>query len=294
VLITPVKDEEKLLRDVIESVLNQTVKPVLWLIIDDGSTDSSPKIIHRSVSRHSWIKTIRLPPQPRDIIFHVSYVYKSGFDFALNYCERNKINYDFIASIDADTVLEKEYFEKIIHKFGTNKKLGIASGGLYHEINGKLKMCGQAENFPSGTGRVWSKECFFDTDCFSLEPSADSISNVKAILRGWQIQRFNEIQMVEKRLTSSAQGLWNGYKYNGYMAYYLNKNPILILLNVFSCTLNRPYYTGIAFLLGYIKPVIKNEKRISDREIREYYWSYRLIEYKELVISRLKSLVSAT
>jgi len=44
VLITPVKDEEKLLRDVIESVINQTVKPVLWLIIDDGSTDGSPKI----------------------------------------------------------------------------------------------------------------------------------------------------------------------------------------------------------------------------------------------------------
>jgi len=188
--------------------------------------------------------------------------------------------------MDADTILEKEYFEKIMHKFETNKKLGIASGGLYHEIDGKLKLSGQAENFPSGTGRVWSKECFFDTDCFSLEPSADSISNVKAILRGWHIQRFNEIQMVEKRLTSSAQGLWNGYKFNGYMAYYLNKNPILILLNVFNYTLKRPHYTGIAFLLGYIKPVIKNEERISDREIREYYWNYRIVEYKKIVISR--------
>jgi hypothetical protein len=43
-----------------------------------------------------------------------------------------------------------------------------------------------------------------------------------------------------------------------------------------------------------MKPVIKNEERISDREIREYYWSYRLVEYKRIVISRLKSLVSAT
>lgn len=293
VLITPVKNEEKFLRDTVESVINQTVKPVLWLIIDDGSVDSSPKIIHSFMSRHSWIKTIRLPTQPRDIIFHVSYVYKSGFDFILNYCERNKINYNFIASIDADTVLEKEYFEKILNKFEASNRLGIASGGLYHEINGKLKLSGQAENFPSGTGRVWSKECFFDTDGFSLEPSADSISNVKAILRGWHIQRFNEIQMVEKRLTSSAEGLWNGYKYNGYMAYYLNKNPVLILLNVFNYTLKTPHYTGIAFLMGYIKPVIKNEERIKDVEIREYYWSCRLTEYKKLVVSRLKSLVSA-
>jgi len=294
VLITPVKDEERNLPEVIESVISQTVKPVLWLIVDDGSTDSSPKIIHRFVSRHAWIKTIRLPPQPRDIIFHVSHVYKSGFDFILKYCDRYKIPYNFIASMDADTVLEKEYFEKILSKFELNNKLGIASGGLYHEIDGKLKLSGQAENFPSGTGRVWSKECFFDTGGLLLEPSADSISNIKAIMRGWQIYRFNEIQMVEKRLTGSAEGLWKGYKYNGYMAYYLNKNPILILLNVFNYTLKKPHYTGIAFLLGYIRPFIKNEERIKDREIREYYWTYRLVEYKNLVISRLKSLVSAT
>jgi hypothetical protein len=194
--------------------------------------------------------------------------------------------------MDADTVIEKEYFRKIFTKFRSSNKLGIASGGLYHEIDGKLKLSGQAENFPSGTGRVWSKECFFDTGGFLLEPSADSISNIKAIMRGWHIQRFNEIQMIEKRLTGSAEGLWKGYKYNGYMAYYLYKNPILILMNVFNYSLKKPHYTGVAFLLGYIKPFIKHEERIKDREIREYYWTYRLVEYKNLVISRLKSLVS--
>ena len=32
----PVKDEEKVLYNVMESIINQTVEPVLWLIIDDG------------------------------------------------------------------------------------------------------------------------------------------------------------------------------------------------------------------------------------------------------------------
>jgi hypothetical protein len=179
-----------------------------------------------------------------------------------------------------------------LNKFATNNKLGIASGGLYHEVKGKLKLSTKVENFPSGTGRVWSKKCFFDTDGFSLEPSADSISNVKATLRGWDIQRFNEIQMVEKRLTSSAEGLWNGYKYNGYMAYYLNKNPMLILLSAFQRTFKKPHYLGIAFLWGYIVPYIKRKERIKDREIREYFWNYRLIEYRKIVISRIKSLLS--
>lgn len=87
-------------------------------------------------------------------------------------------------------------------------------------------------------------------------------------MRSWHIQRFNEIQIVEKRLTGSAEGLWKGYKYNGDMAYYLYKNPILISMNVFNYTLKKPHYTGGAFLLGYIKPFIKREERITDRKIR--------------------------
>lgn len=292
ILITPVKNEEKNLCSVIESIINQTMRPVLWLIVDDGSTDTSPKIIQNFVSRHDWIKTIRLPPRPRDIVFHVSYVYKSGFDYTIKYCEENKIEYNFLASLDADTVLEPEYFEKILHKFETSEKLGIASGGLYHEIDGKLHLSTKVENFPSGTGRVWSKKCFFDTGGFSLEPSADSISNVKATLRGWDTQRFNEIKMIEKRLTSSVEGLWKGYQHNGYMAYYLNKNPILILVGAFQYTLRKPHYTGIAFLWGYIVPCIKREDIIKDREIQEYFWNHRLMEYKKIVIKRLKSLVS--
>lgn len=288
----PVKDEETILYNVIKSIINQTVKPVLWLIIDDGSTDSSPKIIQEFVSKYSWIKSVHLPPHQRDIIFHISYVYKYGFDFLIKYCRDNKINYNFIASIDADTEFEPEYFEKILYQFEIHRKLGIASGGLYHEIDGKLELSTKMENFPSGTGRVWSKKCFFDTGGFSLEPSADSISNVKATLRGWEIQRFNEIHMVEKRLTSSAEGLWNGYKYNGHMAYYLNKNPILVLLNVFQCTFRKPYYIGVAFLLGYISACIKREERIKDKEIREYFWSSRLTEYRKLIIRKIKSLVS--
>jgi glycosyltransferase involved in cell wall biosynthesis len=290
-MIMPVKNEEKNLNDVIESIINQTVRPALWLIIDDGSTDNSPKIIQNYVSKCEWIKTVQLPPHPRDLTFHISYVYKSGFDFIIKNCEENKIEYNFIASIDSDTVLEPEYFEKILKKFESNNKLGIASGGLYHEIKGELKLFTKFENFPSGTGRVWSKKCFFDTGGFSLEPSADSISNVKATLRGWEIQRFNEIQMVEKRLTSSAEGLWNGYKYNGYMAYYLNKNPLLVLLTSFQRTLMKPFYPGIAFFWGYLVSCIKRKDRIKDKEIREYFWNYRLIEYRKLIISRIKSLL---
>src|SRR5687767_9721328 len=39
VLITPCRDEAKYARRTLDSVAAQTVRPALWVIVDDGSTD---------------------------------------------------------------------------------------------------------------------------------------------------------------------------------------------------------------------------------------------------------------
>ena len=65
ILIMPVKDEEKILSNVIESVINQTVKPDLWLIIDDGSTDNSPTIIQNFVSKYDLDKNYKFTTSPK-------------------------------------------------------------------------------------------------------------------------------------------------------------------------------------------------------------------------------------
>src|SRR5262245_41975665 len=45
VLITPVHNEEKFIGRMIESIASQTVLPGHWIIVDDGSTDSTPEIV---------------------------------------------------------------------------------------------------------------------------------------------------------------------------------------------------------------------------------------------------------
>ena len=50
VIITPVRDEEAYLRFTIESVLAQTIRPIEWVIVNDGSTDRTGELL-------------RLPPQ---------------------------------------------------------------------------------------------------------------------------------------------------------------------------------------------------------------------------------------
>ena len=279
ILVTPVKNEEDSLPDVVLSIINQTIKPLLWIIVDDGSTDNTPKIIKDFEIKYNWIKTIRLPPRDRDITYHYSYVCKEGFNTVIKCCETGNINYSYVALLDADTILESQYFEKLIDEFEKDANLGIASGGIYYNINGELQWLKSSENLPAGTGRMWTKQCFSETNEYLVEPSPDSISNVKAILRGWKIRKFKNIIAIQTRMTSSAEGLWKGYKANGFMAYYLNKHPLLILVNTIYYSAKKPYYIGSAFLWGYLVSLLKRECKIDDDEIKDYYWNTRLREY---------------
>src|SRR5207253_10085160 len=43
-LITPCRDEADYARITLESITKQTIPPALWVIVDDGSTDNTPRI----------------------------------------------------------------------------------------------------------------------------------------------------------------------------------------------------------------------------------------------------------
>lgn len=275
-LITPAKNEEQNLPEVARSVTGQTVKPELWVIVDDGSTDNTQHVIEHLRATYSFIQSIRLPQRPRDITFHYSYVCKQGFDYAFEYCRENNLEFEYIGLLDADTVLEENYFGKLLIKFKADNSLGIASGGVYYDTGGKLSREKTDKNLPRGTGRLWRKECFLETGGYPVEPSPDSISNVKAILRGWKLVQYANIIQIEKRQTSAANGLWNGYVKNGWMAYYLDKNPLAALINGLYLSVRFPFYTGPAYFWGYVSSAIKKEKKIKDPEIRAYYRHFGL------------------
>jgi glycosyltransferase involved in cell wall biosynthesis len=257
-------------------VTGQKIKPELWVIVDDGSTDDTPHIIENLRERYSYIQSIRLPQRPRDITFHYSYVCKQGFDYALEYCRENNIEFEYIGLLDADTVLEENYFGKLLIEFKMDNSLGIASGGVYYDTGGKLSREKTDKNLPRGTGRLWRKECFLDTGGYQVEPSPDSISNIKAILRGWRLVQYANVIQIQKRKTSAANGLWHGYVKNGWMAYYLGKNPLVALINILYLSVRFPFYTGPAYLWGYVSSAIRRENKIKDPEIRAYYHNFGL------------------
>jgi len=213
ILITPIKNEEVNLPKLIHSIVNQTLKPVLWVIVDDGSVDSSPTIIKDAIKEYgNWIRYIRLESNGRDLGLHLAQVIKKGFDFAVEYCKKNQISYNYLGNVDGDLMLEHTFFENIVKEFEKDPKLGIASGGTVFIIkNREIPGEGLPPDEPSGGHMVIRKKCFEECGGIPISYAWDSVLKAKARLRGWKTRRFEENIAIEMRGAGSAEGYWKEF-----------------------------------------------------------------------------------
>jgi glycosyltransferase involved in cell wall biosynthesis len=284
ILLTPCKNEENNLQHLINSIVDQTVKPKLWVIIDDGSTDNTSKIIAKAEKEHLWIKSIQLKPKKRDLGKNLAKTLKKGFEFAESLCETNNIEYSYLANVDADLRLEETFFGNLINEFEEDPLLGIASGGTKHLIGNKLIQAKLRYDEPSGGHMVIRKKCFDDCDGFPISYNYDSVLKAKARLRGWKTRRFEENIAIECRDVNSAEGYWKGFFNKGEASYYLNHNPIHVLARSIKYLMKRPFYIGFAYILGYISFSLMKRDKLPDIEVKKYYWN----KWKQILINFLR------
>lgn len=291
ILVTPCKNEEGSLLKLANSVINQTIRPKVWVIVDDGSEDRSYSIIQELEKSYPWIKLIRLNEAPRDLGIHIAHVYRIGLNYAVDYCENYKITYEYVGILDADIILDNSYFELLIGEFEKNPNLGICSGLIGNIFIDKIIYYSFREDLPSGGARLWRKECFEETDGYILTCCPDSVSNVKAKLKGWETKKFGHIKSFSTRPYASAEGQWKGYKKLGTNNYFIGYTPLHIVLKSLNMLYSRNGYfkpgIGIAYAVGYFKEYLKRSPRINDEEILNYYKYTRL---KEILWQRKKFL----
>ncbi len=127
VLITPAHNEEAFIEKTIQSMTRQTLLPTKWVIVNDGSTDSTANIVERYLAKHEWIEMIQRP-QRRDRNFAAKvYSFNAGY-------ERVKsLEYEVIGNLDADVSFgDEDYCEFLLRKFKEDSNLGVA-GTIFKE-----------------------------------------------------------------------------------------------------------------------------------------------------------------
>ncbi|MDY9926312.1 glycosyltransferase family A protein [Methanosarcina sp.] len=272
IIITPCKNEEESLLAVAESLINQTIKPSLWVIVNDCSTDNTANIIDRLTYNYSWIKKLDMQQSTsRDLGLHVAQVYINGLEFAVRYSSLNNLAFEYIGIVDADTILALNYFEKLIQEFEADTDLGICSGHGYYKLNGKVVWPDYRSDFPTGCARLLRKKCFDEIGGYTLTCSADSVSVAKAKILGWNTKRIKDISFSLTRATSGAEGLWKGYRQFAFNNYYTGYTLYHALLKGTKIFFTYPYYTGISYILSYLNCYLLRKDRIDDEEIIEYY-----------------------
>ncbi|MDA0524403.1 glycosyltransferase family 2 protein [Methanococcoides alaskense] len=271
IIVTPCRNEAENLPQLAESIINNTITPILWVIFNDGSTDGTAQVAHELQRKYDWIDVIDGEIASRDLGFHYAKIVDRTIKNTLDKCKSNNISIEYIGLIDADMVLDFDFFEKIIRRFEENPNMGVSSGTVAYLINGVKKLEQGRSNHPIGGLRVWRTKCFEDTGGFPQSYSADSVSNVLAMLHGWDTIKYDDIVGVELRKTSSAEGFWKGFMTRGESDYYRDYHPIYVIFKSVKYSLTKPYYRGIAYIYAYIRSALTRMDKIDLLEVRKYY-----------------------
>jgi len=278
IIITPCKNEEKNIEKLICSVTRQIIKPKLWVIVNDGSTDKTENIVKFYQKKYNWIKIMNLKRGKRDLTYHISEVIRKGFKYAFHYCMKNKINCSFVANLDADIILPKEYYQALLFNFAKDSKLGIASGNIVSFHKGKSIHETYRKDSPPGAIRLIRKSCYDDINGIPLTYSSwDAASNAKAVIKGWNVEVINNIFATQERVTSSADGIWNGWFTKGESYYYLGYRILFACAKTVSLFFKFQIIQGTAFFVGYAGFVFSKKHKIADLEVRNYFGSRSIL-----------------
>jgi len=269
VLITPAHNEEAFIAQTIESVINQTVLPVKWVIVDDGSTDSTAAIVSRYLPKYPWMEMVqRSPRQDRNFAGKV-HAFNAG-------CERLKgLEYEIIGNLDADVSIEADYLEFLLRRFTEDERLGVGGTIFIEEGYSSERHSFEGHYHVAGGCQLFRRRCFEEIGGFKPNKGGgvDWVAVTTARMMGWKTRAFREKRFFHHRHLGTAKrgALAALYDY-GERDYYLGGHPVWELFRVAYRMTKRPYiFGGLSLGLGYGWAMVRRIDRSVSNELMAFH-----------------------
>jgi glycosyltransferase involved in cell wall biosynthesis len=249
VLITPARNEADYIAQTIESLLKQTILPLKWVIVSDGSTDRTDEIVESLINKYDFIDFLKTKDRPdRNFGSKVA-----AFNLGLE--QLDGIGYDFIGNLDADITFENDYYEQVLKKFALNNKLGIAGGVRFDVVNGKLEKIMSSKNSVAGGFQLFRTQCFKDIGGYQKLQygGIDAVAEISARMHGWEVESFGNIIAHHLKPTGTAVNNVIKQKFRaGVKFYLLGYHPILTLIRYTARLFHKPIIIGsLLSIFGY-------------------------------------------
>jgi glycosyltransferase involved in cell wall biosynthesis len=231
ILITAAKNEEAYIGETLASVVRQTIHPIAWFIMDDGSTDRTAAIVEEFAARHPFIRLQRVGAGERRNFGAQYRAVQAAYELA------KRLEFDFMGIHDADiSPQQNNYYDLLLNKFQDMPRLGI-SGGYVYERNREGKWRGRpdnSENSVAGGIQMFRRACFEQIGGYNPLPygGADWLAQLDAAMAGWESIAHPELPVLHYRPTSTAGGWMRGQFHLGLMDASFGSHP---LFEAFKC-----------------------------------------------------------
>jgi glycosyltransferase involved in cell wall biosynthesis len=266
IIITPVRDEEQYIQSTLESVAGQTIAPLEWMIVDDGSRDRTAEIVQQYARQHSWIRLLRRENRGfRKSGAGVVEAFYDGYD-ALE-CK----DYDFLVKLDGDLSFPPDYFTNLLERFHTEGTLGIAGGDLFHEVDGELQLEKCPRFHVRGATKFYRRECWEAIGGLVTQPGWDIVDETKANMLGWKTESFADLKVIHHRFTGTAENKWKDQVKNGRAYYVAGYHPLFMAAKCVFRLASRPYLTGaLGMAYGFLSGYLKGSPQVGDPALIQY------------------------
>lgn len=278
VLVTPARNEEAFIEGTIVSLVAQTVRPLRWIIVSDGSTDGTDAIVQRYASQHAWIELIRMPDR-RDRQFAAK-----ARAFAAGYERLKPLAFDLVGNLDADITLPPDYYEFLLARFAERPKLGVAGTPFVEDATQPdvHSYSHGAANLThvSGACQIFRRACFDDVGGYvPIKGGAiDWIAVTTARMKGWETRTFLERVCFHHRKigTGNHSPLVAKFHY-GRKAYYVGGHPVWeTLRGVFQMRESPFLIGGLYHIFGYWWSCVTRVHRPVSRELMAFHRSEQM------------------
>ncbi len=310
-LITPCRDEATYACRTLDAVTSQTVPPALWVIVDDGSKDETPKIVEEYAARFPYIRLVRRSDRGQRVLgAGVIEAFYAGYDTI------DPDEFEYVCKFDLDLDIPPNYFESLIKRMEQTPRLGTCSGKPYF-FNGEItsrspaglsgtvehtaypieaddgfvsEKCGDENSV--GMIKFYRTSCFKEIGGFVRYLMWDGIDGHRCRMLGWVAASWDDPELRFEHLRpmgTSHKNWWTGRVRHGVGQYYMGTTfPYMLASALFRMTRPPLVIGGIAMLWGFIKSVFSHGPRYQDPAFRKF-----LRQYQWACLSKGKSRATA-
>lgn len=251
VLITPARDEAKTLPHTIAAVQAQSLLPMAWVIVSDGSTDATDDLVRAAATTAPFIHLVRLD----DAGIRDSSCGKLRAVLA-GYHALPTRDYAYVGQLDADVTFGSSYFERLVDVLEGDPPLGITGGVVQERRDGSWRTVHTAHDHVAGAVQFYRRACWEDlleyVDLRAIQE--DTMAETLARWHDWRTRSIPSLPVRHHRPAGTAgQALLRARFRAGMRQYAMGWRFGYVTLRAVYCLAERPLLIGSAVRsAGYV------------------------------------------